>query len=110
MKYVLFMIGLYISLYAQTMTPEQHMNLHTYNKRPSLQKSVDKRAHQMHKIDDKQAMAIAKKMCKDERVTLRLTHRDTYLYYIAKTATCTLYINAIDGSIIDFKSSKRRAK
>lgn len=85
------------------MSLTDHLTLHTYNKRPSLKHISDKRAHKLHKIDEKQAMAIAEKKCNEGTVKLKLTHHNLYLYYTAKTSKCTLFINALDGSIIDSK-------
>ncbi len=103
MKYLLLTLVFCTFIYAETMSPTDHLNLHTYNKRPSLKHISKKRAHKLHKIDEKQAIAIAEKECKDGTVKLKLTHHSLYLYYIAKTPKCTLFINALDGSIIDSK-------
>ncbi len=101
MQYLLCLLSLSAFAAAQTMSPDQHLKLHSYNKRPSLAKSADQKAHRMHQIDEKKAKAIARKMCETGTLKLQLTHRDVYFYYIAKTPTCTVYINAMDGSVID---------
>lgn len=107
MKYLLPTLVCCTFVYAETMSQIDHLSLHTYNKHPSLKNTGDKRAHKLHKIDEEQAMAIAEKECKEDIVRLKLTHQRLYLYYIAKTSNCALYINALDGSIIDPETIKR---
>jgi len=103
MKYLLLTLFFCTFIYAETMSLTDHLTLNTYNKRPSLKHTSDKRAHKLNKIDEKQAIAIAEKKCKEDIVKLKLKHHNLYLYYIAKTPKCTLFINALDGSIIDSK-------
>ena len=63
----------------------------------------EKNAHRLHKIDEEQAKKIAARTCRGSDVKLTLTHRGSYLYYIARTTKCTVYINALDGTVIDPK-------
>ncbi len=107
MKYLIILLSVYAFANAQTMSPQEHLQLHQYNQRPSLKKSAEQKAHRMHRINEKRAKAIARKKCQSGTIKLRLVHHDTYLYYIAKTQTCTVYINALDGTIIDPKKIEK---
>ncbi len=110
MKYLCMLAVLSVFAPAQTMSPQQHLQLHPYNQRPSLRNEADKRAHRMHIIEEKEAKTIAEKVCHSDDVKLILTHHDIYLYYIAVTPTCTAYINAMDGSILTPEQLKKGAK
>ena len=102
MKYLLLALAMCTYINAEeTMSTAEHQSLHTYNKNSFLKRTGEKRAHQLHKIDEKMAMKIAIKKCKDKSVQLTLNHQNSYLYFIAKAPECTVYINALDGSIID---------
>ena len=101
MKYLLILLALYSFSSAETMSPSEHNSLHSYNKRSTLKHNNEKRAHQLHKVDEAQAKAIAEKICKTKKLTLRLKHHSLYLYYDVKAEGCTLFINALDGSIIE---------
>jgi len=101
MKLFMIISILITLLAAEEMSPSQHQSLHTYNYRPTLKKQGEKNAHKLHKIDEKKAREIAREHCGEGTVKLKLTHTELYLYYIASTKGCRLYIDALDGSIID---------
>jgi len=101
MKYLLILLSVYSFSSTETMSPLEHNSLHTYNKRPSLRHTNEKRAHRLHKVDEEQAKAIAHKICKTKKLTLTLKHHSLYLYYHVNAEGCTLFINALDGSIIE---------
>ena len=101
MQYLWITILLTTHISAETMSPLEHKSLHTYNKRLTLQQTSNNRAHKLHKIDEKEAYRIAKKICKSKHIKLILTHHSLYLYYIASTDNCRILINALDGSIIN---------
>jgi hypothetical protein len=87
----------------------EHRSIHTYNHRPGLKKSSEKNAHKLHKIDEKQARAIAENHCKEKGVKLTLTHSGRTLYYIAATKHCTITIDALDGTVrsVDREAGKK---
>jgi len=87
MKYLLILLSVYSFSSAETMSPSEH--------------NSEKKAHQLHKVDEEQAKAIAYKICKTKKLTLALKHYSLYLYYHVKGEGCTLFINALDGSIIE---------
>jgi len=101
MKYLLILLAVYSFSSAETMSPSEHNSLHTYNKRSTLKHNSEKRAHQLHKVDEAQAKIIAHKICKTKKLTLTLKHHSLYLYYNVTGEGCTLFINALDGSIIE---------
>jgi len=101
MKYLPILLAVYSFSFAETMSPSEHNSLHTYNKRSTLKHNNEKKAHQLHKVDEAQAKAIAYKICKTKKLTLTLKHHSLYLYYHVNAEGCTLFINALDGSIIE---------
>ena len=101
MKYLLILLTVYSLSFAETMSPSEHNSLHTYNKRSTLKHNNEKKAHQLHKVDEEQATAIAQKICKTKKLALTLKHYSLYLYYHVTAEGCTLFINALDGSIIE---------
>jgi len=101
MKYLSILLAVYSFSFAETMSPSEHNSLHTYNKRSTLKHNNEKKAHQLHKVDEAQAKAIAYKICKTKKLTLTLKHHSLYLYYHVNAEGCTLFINALDGSIIE---------
>jgi hypothetical protein len=95
-------------LTAEEMSPIEHMSIHTYNHRPSVKLAKKRNMHKLHKINEAEAKAIAEKICKEKISRLKLTHRGTLLYYIVKSKSCEVHINALDGTIIDLKTIKTR--
>ena len=108
MTYLWLAVLFCTSISAETLSPLEHNSLHTYNKRFTFKHESEKRAHQLHKIDEKKARSIAQNVCKESSISLKLTHHELYLYYIAHTKKCTVYINALDGTIIDPKRIKTK--
>jgi hypothetical protein len=108
MKQLLSLLILTIFINAEEMSSMEHQTLHTYNKRPTLKNSSEKNAHKLHKIDEKKAKEIAGKICKEHEITLKLIHSQLYLYYEARTKNCLLYINALDGKLIDPETINKR--
>ena len=101
MNYLLSLFMLTIFIRSEEMSPMEHQSLHTYNNRSIVKKSSEKRAHRLHKIDERKAREIAEKNCGEKVRSLRLDHNRLTLYYRAETANCTLYIDALDGRVID---------
>lgn len=99
----LFIISLlsYTFLFSQTLSIMDQQHLKTYNHRPSLKKTVDKRMTQMAKVSREEASQIAKPLCKMQEPTLKLMHEDRYLFYLASSGSCNVYINALDGSVLN---------
>jgi len=110
MKIFLLILGLGGIIYAETMSASEHLGLHSYNNRPSLKHTDNRNAHRLHKVDEAQAEKIAAKACRSSDVKLILTHHALTLYYIARTPGCTVYINALDGTIIDPKTINMEKK
>ena len=101
MHYLSTLMILSAFIQAEQMSSMDHQSIHTYNKRPIVRKSAEKKAHELHKIDERKAREIAEKKCGEKVRRLTLNHSRLYLYYRAETENCTLYINALDGTIFD---------
>ncbi len=99
MKQLFLLLVLTLFVDAEQMSSMEHQSIHSYNHRPNLKNSGEKKAHRLHKIDEKQARAIAQKHCKEKDVKLKLTHSGRTLYYIATTKNCTITIDALDGTV-----------
>ena len=104
MKYLLFALAFSTTIYAQTMSNSEHLDIHS----KSSSHTDQNKTHQLHQIDEKQAMSIAQKQCKDGPIKLTLKHHDLYLYYIATTPTCKVYINTLNGEVMAPKDIKRK--
>ena len=92
------------SVWAQTLTIDQQIRLKTYNHKPSLHHTVEKRMKEMAKISAKDALLLAKAYCAEKNPTIRLTHQDAYLFYRIAEGSCDLKINALDGTLIKKES------
>ncbi|BAF71736.1 PepSY domain-containing protein [Sulfurovum sp. NBC37-1] len=104
MKYLLFTLAFCTTIYAQTMSDSEHLDLHTESA-----KQTDKtQLHQMHKIDENKAMKIAQKQCKEDNIKLTLKHHKKYLYYLGTTTDCKVYINALNGKILTPEEIKKK--
>ncbi len=110
MKYLIFSALVCRLVFAREMTPAEHLQLHNYNQRPSLRQQAERKAQRLPEIDISSARKIARKVCTRGKLRLRLTHRDTLLYYIATTPGCTVWINALDGSLIVPGSRQKEQK
>jgi len=110
MKLFMIISILITLLAAEKMFPSQHQSLHTYNYRPTLKKQAEKNAHKLHKIDEKKAREIAREHCGEDAIKLKLAHTELYLYYIATTKGCRLYIDALSGAILDPKTINKEKK
>ena len=100
MQYLLILATLISFADAQEMTITEHQTLHRYNNRPSLKNSAEENAHKLHKVDEKRAKKMAQKLCKEQDIQLKLTHKNNLLYYQAKAKNCKIYINAMTGEVI----------
>lgn len=110
MKYISVFVLFISILTAEEMSPADHQSIHTYNMRPSLRHAGERNMHKLHKINEEDAKVIAEKVCKENIVELKLTHKSSLLYYIAKSKSCKVHINALDGTIIDTQTIKTRNK
>ena len=100
MKYIFILAFICHFSFAQEMTVSEHLKLHTYNNRPSLQLRADRQMQTLAKINKQNALQIARKVCLKGKIVIKLTHKNRLLFYIAKTPSCEVRINALDGSLI----------
>jgi|GEM_PF-4122602 len=105
MSYLLIFVLCTSVLTAEEISPLDHMSIHTYNNRTSVKLAKERKMHKLHKINEAEAKVIAEKICEEKTSRLKLTHRGTLLYYIAKSKSCEVHINALDGSIIKKKTN-----
>ena len=101
MKLLIMLLVNYTFVYAGTLSISQQQSLKTYNHKPSLKKTVEKRMAALAKINKDKAMQIAKSYCFDKNLDLKLTHKNSYLFYQVSSKYGQLYINALDGSLIN---------
>lgn len=83
------------------LTPSEHSSIHNANHRPSVKLKKKAKMHQLHNINEKEAVRIAKEVTGEEKKSLELTHRGQYLIYKIKTENYHLTINALDGTVIE---------
>jgi len=110
MKKIILLCLIMQSIQAEELGNTEHQTLHIYNKKPSVKKTLDKRMHRLHKIDEKQARLIAGKHCKDEKMLIKLVHKKAYLLYDVNSRSCSFYIDALNGKVIDKKAFWRNNK
>jgi len=85
----------------ETLNNREHMSLHgSYNHRPSIKMKNKRKIHKLHKVNEEQAMKIAKEETKEEVESIKLTHHKKYLIYKISTEQYDLTINALDGTVI----------
>jgi uncharacterized membrane protein YkoI len=103
MKTLLVLSTLLLSLYAQTaeMTAQEHMSIHTYSSRPTVQFQTKQIMHRIHKIDEKKLAELVEKETNETITREELTHQGEILYYDVHTKSYKLKVNALDGSIFN---------
>ena len=100
MKLFIIVLLSYTFVSAQTLSISEQQLLKTYNNRPSLKHTVDRRMNQLAKVNRIEAKTIADPLCETDKATFKLKHKDSYLFYEVIGDSCTLYINALDGSLL----------
>lgn len=95
---LLFLSSLFVS--AETLSISEQQTLKTYNHRPSLKKTVERRMQRLAKVSKDEAIKIASLYCTSENINPKLAHKKRYLFYYVDTKSCQLYINALDGSLL----------
>lgn len=84
----------------QTLTPREHMSIHSYNNRPVVKSQTKTKMHRLHKIDEQEAARITKEATSEESQSVELIHSGMYLMFKVRTANYLVSINALDGTII----------
>jgi hypothetical protein len=95
---LLLLSSLFVS--AETLSISEQQTLKTYNHRPSLKKTVERRMQRLAKVTEEEAIEIASLYCTGEDINPKLAHKKRYLFYYVDTKSCQLYINALDGSLL----------
>ena len=107
MKYLIISTLFITFPQAGNISSMDHQSIHTYNNRPTMKNRGEKNAHKLHKIDEKRAVEIARKKCGRSDIKLKLAHSRLYLYYIATSKGCRVYIDAVNGKLIDIDDIKK---
>ena len=101
MKKLLFILLTTNLMATEMLTTQQHLMLHKYNKKPSLQAKQKKVAHKLHKVDEKEAKEIVKKLTSEDTKYIKLFHRGKVLKYFIKTKSGkTIILNALSGEVL----------
>lgn len=100
MRLFILLLLSYTFASSQVLSISDQQLLKTYNQRPSLKHTVDRRMNQLSKISKDEAVNIAKPFCKTDESKLKLMHKEGFLFYIVSSDSCRLSINALDGSLL----------
>jgi len=108
MKYIITLTISVLLLHAQSekITSSEHTSIHHHNFKAVLKMQEPANMHDIHKIDEKEAKKLIKKMTNEKVISLKLTHFSRVLYYKALTKNYLIEMNAMDASII--KKEKRK--
>lgn len=102
MKTLLLLSTLVLLIQAQPseMTAQEHMSIHTYSSRPTVQFQTKQIMHRIHKIDEKQLAQLVQQETNETIIREQLTHQGEILYYDVHTKSYKMKVNALDGSIL----------
>lgn len=103
MKYLIFIGVLFGMLHAQELTPDQIVATHSYNHKPSVELKQRRLLQKMANLNKEEAHALAVKLCKSKVALSKLTRHGKRLFYAIRTHTCSLKIDALDGSVLSRK-------
>ena len=98
----IFLIILTINLTsAELMTTREHLLLHKYNRKPYLKIKQKRVLHTLHRINEKEAKEIVKKLTGENVKFIKLFHRGKVLkYFITTVKGKTIALNALSGEVI----------
>ncbi len=97
---LLLMCATGILFASQTLSIDQQQALKIYNHKPSQATTVLKRMQQFANISKMKAVEVADPFCNGNQKSIKLVHKREYLLYSIKGKNCSVYINALDGTII----------
>lgn len=102
-------LGLFVlvgAVQAQELTPSQVASTYNYNNSPSAKIKHKRLLKKMATVKEEEATNIAKESCESEVSLSKLTRHGKRLFYAMKTETCSIKIDALDGSIMTRKLLK----
>lgn len=107
MKYLLLAIVSISLLQAEThtMTPREHSSIHDTHGNAVKKMRKKSKMHRIHKVNEEEAAKLIKEETGEEVVSMKLTHRGSYLLYKARTKNYSIELNAMNAEIM--KKSKR---
>ena len=100
MKYLLLTLILWGTLNAQDLTPSQIMSTYNYNHSLSAKIKHKQLLQRMATVKKEEAKTIAKEECGDEVEFSKLKRHGNRLFYAMRTDTCSIKVDALDGSIM----------
>lgn len=99
-KIVLGLTTLLLSLSAQELTPEQWMQIQSYNHKSSLKLKQQHLLNQLAQVSEADAHTLAQNECGGDISRSKLMQHNRRLFYTIALDRCTLQIDALDGSIM----------
>ena len=103
MKYLLLTLVLLGTLPAQDLTHSEVASTYNYNHSAYAKIKYKRLLKRMATIKKEKAQAMAKKKCGSEVKLTQLIRHGNRLFYAIRTASCSIRIDALDGSIISKK-------
>ena len=104
MKYLLLTIALLGTVQAQELTANQVVSTYNYKHSISAKIKHQRLLQTMATIKKDKAQKMATKSCGDEVELTKLTRHGNRLFYAMSTSSCSIKIDALDGSIISKKT------
>jgi len=99
-KYILILLTGAVLLPAQPLTIEQMATLQNYSHSLSGKLRYKKRLKKIANLDKREAFKRAKAVCKEDIQQSKLMKHSDRIFYKISTETCSIRIDALDGSII----------
>ncbi|NEW60593.1 hypothetical protein GSY74_04790 [Sulfurovum sp. bin170] len=103
MKHLLLTLVLLGTLQAQDLTPNQIVSTYNYNHSASAKIKQKRLLQRMATVKKEKAQEMAKEKCGAKVELTKLTRHGNRLFYAMRTDSCSIKIDALDGSIISQK-------
>ncbi|MCF6309538.1 MAG: PepSY domain-containing protein [Sulfurimonas sp.] len=97
---ILLLTPLFVFATQSTLTPSEHNSIHGYNNRPIVKMGKKQKMHQLHKVDEQEAIKIVKNATHEDVARMKLIHSGNILKYKVTTKSYLVEINALDGEIL----------
>jgi len=104
MKHLLLILVLLGTLQAQELTPSQVVSTYSYKHSVSSKIKQKRLLQKMATVKKEKAQETAKAKCGSEVKLTKLIRHGNRLFYAMRTASCSIKIDALDGSIISKKT------
>ena len=104
MKHLLLTLVLLGTLQAQDLTPSQVASTYNYKHSASSKIKQKRLLQKMTTVKKEKAKETVKKKCGSDIKLTKLTRHGNRLFYAMRTDSCSIKIDALDGSIISKKT------